>query len=76
MRPCSRACASKQVRSGGPSAAVRRVGRVLKAAARMRTAVGVFAISVSSLYHFCEPTGYRIYGMNDGQWHRLDNIGA
>ena len=42
----------------------------------VRAAVGVFAISVSSLYHFCEPTGYRIYGMNDGQWHRLDNIGA
>jgi len=43
---------------------------------RFEAAVGCFAILASSLYHLCEPTGFRIYGMNDGQWHRLDNIGA
>lgn len=24
----------------------------------------------------CEPLNIRVYGMNEGQWHRLDNISA
>jgi len=78
--------APRHLRRGPPGAAVR-VRWVwdgvlntskpdLTGSARTVPAVGTFAILVSSLYHFCEPTGLQIYGMNDGQWHRLDNIGA
>ena len=43
---------------------------------RFEAAIGLFGLTTSMLYHFCEPTGTWIYGMNGGNWHRLDNIGA
>ena len=43
---------------------------------RFESAIALFGLISSFLYHFCEPTGILICGMNGGNWHRLDNIGA
>jgi hypothetical protein len=43
---------------------------------RFEAAIGLFGLFTSMLYHFCEPTELVILGMNGGNWHRLDNIGA
>ncbi|EKX32061.1 hypothetical protein GUITHDRAFT_121761 [Guillardia theta CCMP2712] len=41
-----------------------------------RVMFAIFGLISSSLYHFCEPLGIRVLNMNDGQWHRLDNVAA
>mmetsp|Transcript_148305 Transcript_148305/g.259197 ORF Transcript_148305/g.259197 Transcript_148305/m.259197 type:complete len:224 (-) Transcript_148305:230-901(-) len=38
--------------------------------------LGIATILVSTLYHSAEILGTSILGMNDGQWHRLDNVFA
>jgi len=43
---------------------------------RFEAVFGGFVMLTSTLYHFLEPIGGTFLGMNDGQWHRLDNIGA
>jgi len=39
------------------------------------TFVGAFVTICSFMYHFCESLGIRII-LNEGEWHRLDNVGA
>ena len=38
--------------------------------------MGLAAVVVSFLYHTSEVTREPIFGMNDGKWHRLDNVFA
>jgi hypothetical protein len=38
--------------------------------------IGCCAFTTSCLYHICEVLRIRILSMNDGQWHRLDNVFA
>ncbi|KAJ9455545.1 hypothetical protein DIPPA_04730 [Diplonema papillatum] len=38
--------------------------------------IGIATTLVSFLYHACEVTRQPILGMNDGKWHRLDNVFA
>ena len=43
---------------------------------RFEASIGLFGLVSSCLYHYCEPTSSQFFGMNGGNWHRLDNIGA
>jgi hypothetical protein len=36
--------------------------------------IGFMTFLTSTLYHLCEALKIKIWGMNDGQWHRLDNV--
>jgi hypothetical protein len=36
--------------------------------------VGFMTFLTSTLYHLCEALNIRIWGMNAGNWHRLDNV--
>jgi hypothetical protein len=38
--------------------------------------VGLFTMITSSLYHYCDTTRTKVWDMNAGQWHRVDNIFA
>jgi len=36
--------------------------------------IGFMTLLTSTLYHTCETLRIKIWGMNDGKWHRLDNV--
>jgi predicted membrane channel-forming protein YqfA (hemolysin III family) len=38
--------------------------------------IGLFTMITSSLYHYCDTTGTKVWGMSAGQWHRQDNVFA
>lgn len=40
------------------------------------TFIASLVLLCSFCYHFCEPLHIKILDMNDGQWHKLDNIAS
>ncbi|KAJ4460556.1 putative E3 ubiquitin-protein ligase [Paratrimastix pyriformis] len=49
---------------------------VLRKKAIWEFCISIFANGTSVMYHLCEALNISVAGMNAGQWHRLDNIGA
>eukprot|EP00771_Trimastix_marina_P000577 gnl/Trimastix_PCT/1596.p1 GENE.gnl/Trimastix_PCT/1596~~gnl/Trimastix_PCT/1596.p1 ORF type:complete len:222 (+),score=2.62 gnl/Trimastix_PCT/1596:58-723(+) len=52
------------------------ISYTLRCCLPFETLCGVFTMMVSIMYHLCECLGILVLEMNDGQWHRLDNVGA
>mmetsp|Transcript_29042 Transcript_29042/g.69302 ORF Transcript_29042/g.69302 Transcript_29042/m.69302 type:complete len:245 (+) Transcript_29042:39-773(+) len=50
--------------------------RIWQQELRWEAVSACLSVLTSLLYHLCETTGMTFFSMNDGQWHRLDNIGA
>lgn len=47
-----------------------------KSGVHLRTFVAWFCMFTSFMYHLCESIGMEVLLLDEGQWHKLDNVGS
>lgn len=48
--------------------------QVLRRRRYVNVVIGMATFLTSLMYHVCDTVGGEIWGMSEGQWHRLDNV--